>query len=122
MSKDLLLIPRESGVVNFDILGAAEDDGLLLLQRLYVLLFSSPADEYRSGGGGLLLWLEGSNIPSVESFNSMLAISTGTALQALDAEDRKQISSFSALYDGEDIQCELVLADGTTITGTLNNG
>ena len=119
--KDLLIIPAESGPVEFEVRGRSEDSGLLLLQRLYVLLFTGPAEAYREEGGGLSGFLEGANIPDVDVFNALLAVSASGALNALDSEDRKNVSSFTAVFDGETINCTLKLTDGTTVNGALNN-
>ena len=122
MAKDIQIIPSSSGVVNFLVHGKLEDCGLLLLQRLYVLMFTERSGNYREHGGGLLGFMEGANIPSIDAFNALLALSADEALQGLDSEDRENISSFTATYNGDIITCILKLTDGTTIEGTLNNG
>ena len=120
--KDLLIIPNTPGTVTFEVRGKSEDSGLLLLQRLYVLLFSGSSEDYRTEGGNLSGFLEGVNIPDIGSFNALLAVCAGAALRAMDEDDRVNIESFTATYDGESINCILKLTDGTTVNGTLSNG
>lgn len=120
--KDLLIIPETSDVVTFEVRSGRNDSGLLLLQRLYVLLFTGSSEDYRTGGGNLSGFLEGANMPDIASFNALLAVCASSALRALDQDDRANISSFTATYDGEVINCTLKLIDGTTVNGTLSNG
>jgi hypothetical protein len=119
--KDLLIIPDTNGRVEFEVRGRSEDTGLLLIQRLYVLLFTGPTEAFRDSGGGLSGFLEGANIPDVDSFNALLAVSVSGALNALEPEDRARVDSFTAKFDGESISCTLKLTDGTTVNGILNN-
>lgn len=123
--KDLQIIPSEAGTVEFYPRGESEDTGLMLMQRLYVLLFSDPNKGYRQGNGGYTLWkfLEGGNIPVKQVFDAALATSCNTALSMLDKSDRDLISSFygEGYSDGSAI-FTLKLKDGTTVKGKLTNG
>ena len=121
--RDLQIIPDESGRVTFSVVGASEDNGLLLLQRLYVLLLSDTDEAYRDGADGysLLKFIEGGNIPSAGVLDSVLAISCATALNSLDPEDRAVVQSFTGATTTTGIVCSLLLTDGTTIKGLLNN-
>lgn len=124
MLKDLRMIPDVSGPVRFSIVGEASDTGLMLLQRLYVMLLSDPATGYRSSDGGqtLLRFLDGSNIPADSIMNNALALGCATALSMLDDDDRNAVESFTGLCEDGVITCTLELVDGTTIQGQLNNG
>jgi hypothetical protein len=124
MSKDLVMIPAKSGPVVFNITGESEDTGLMLLQRLYVMLLSDPQTGYRDSDGGqtLLKFLDGGNIPVDSIMNTYLAHGCATAVSMLDEEDRDNIDSFTGICENGIITCTLVLADGTTIQGQLNNG
>lgn len=124
MSKDILMIPAVSGPVTFSITGSAEDVGLLLLQRLYVMLLSDPQTGYRDSDGGqtLLNFLDGGNIPVDSIMNMYLALGCSTAVSMLDESDRNNIESFTGVCENGKITCTLTLADGTTIQGQLNNG
>lgn len=124
MPKDLRIIPDMSGPVKFSIRAASEDTGLMLLQRLYVLLLSDPTTGYRDSDGGqtLLRFLDGSNIPADSIMNNALALGCATALSMLDADDRAYIDSFTGTCVDGVITCTLELTDGTTIQGQLNNG
>ena len=123
--KDLQIIPADEGHVEFYPRGASEDTGLMLLQRLYVMLFCDQSEGYRTGDGGYTLWdfLNGGNIPPKQVFDSILATSCASAVNMLDDEDRDLIESFSGegTSDGSAI-LTLVLEDGTTVKGKLNNG
>lgn len=123
--KDLLIIPDVSGSVSFYPRGESEDTGMMLLQRLYVLIFSDPSIGFRLGDGGYTLWsfLEGGNIPSKEIFDTMLAASCTTAVKMLEPSDQALISSFSASGDTDgSATFTLTLKDGTTVKGKLTNG
>lgn len=124
MAKDVLMIPDKTGVVNFDITGSSEDTGLLLLQRLYVMLLSDPRTGYRDSDGGqtLLRFLDGGNIPLDSIMNTYLALGCSTAVSMLDEEDRNKIESFTGYSENGVITCTLELVDGTTIQGQLTNG
>ena len=122
MPKDVLLIPDISGPVTFTIKGDSEDTGLLLLQRLYVMLFTDPNTGYRDSDGGqtLLTLLDGYNTPPDSIMNSYLNIGCATAVSMLDASDKNNIKSFTGTCTDGKIVCTLVLADGTTVKGQLN--
>ena len=124
MPKDVLLIPDVSGPVDFTIRGESQDTGLLLLQRLYVMLLSDPSIGYRDSDGGqtLLTLLDGSNIPPDSVMESYLQIGCSTAVSMLDAADRQNIKSFTGTCKDGKVVCTLVLADGTTVKGQLTNG
>lgn len=120
---DLRIIPDKSGDVCFDtIYGACKDSGLMLLQRLYILLLSDPRSSYRENldGHTLLSFLEGGNYPMDAIMNSMLAICCANAVNSLDAEDSALVSSFTGVCTDGIITCTLTLQDGTTIEGVLN--
>ena len=118
---DLRIIPTNSGAVTFDVYGKSQDTGLLLLQRLYILLLASNDNAYRSSNGYTLLdFLEGGNIPDDSTMESILTICCADAVNKLDVEDRNNVTSFSATSTNGVIQCSLVLADGTTVKGLLN--
>jgi hypothetical protein len=51
---------------------------------------------------------------------SILTICCADAVNKLDVEDRNNVTSFSATSTNGVIQCNLVLADGTTVKGLLN--
>ena len=125
MSKDLQIIPDTDATVEFYVRGASEDIGLMLLQRLYVCLFSDPGTGFRDGDGGYTLWnfLEGGNIPPKEVMDAILATSCASAVNMLDQSDRDSIASFvGEANDSGEVICTLTLADGTTVKGTLTNG
>lgn len=124
MPKDLTMIPAKSGPVTFYISGASEDTGLMLLQRLYVMLLSDPDVGYRDSDGGqtLLQFLQGGNIPIDPVMNTYLALGCSTAVSMLDEEDQDVIEDFSGVCEDGKITCTLTLTDGTTIKGQLTNG
>lgn len=123
--KDLKLITDDNGDVSFFPRGESDDTGLMLLQRLYVMIFSDPSIGYRLSQGGYTLWsfMQGGNIPSTQIFNTVLSMCCSSALEMLDSSDRANISSFTAkgAEDGSAI-FTLVLQDGTTVKGKLTNG
>ena len=97
----------------------------MLLQRLYVMLFSDGSSGYRQGDGGYTLWnfMEGGNIPPKQVFDAILATSCATAMNMLDESDRDLIQSFSGEgFDDGSAIFTLTLQDGTTVKGKLTNG
>ena len=123
--KDLQIIPADEGDVAFYPRGESDDTGLMLLQRLYILLFSDPSIGYRQGDGGYTLWnfLEGGNIPSKQVFDSILATSCASAVNMLDDSDKALVQSFSGEgFDDGSAIFTLTLRNGTTVKGKLTNG
>ena len=122
MDKDVCIIPAITGDVNFQIYGDSTDTGLMLLQRLYVMLLSDPQTGYRNSDGGqtLLKFLDGGNIPVDSIMDTYLALGCQTALSMLDDSDRALISDFTGQSVDGKLICTLELADGTTIQGQLN--
>lgn len=120
--KDILMIPDKSGHVTFDILGASDDTGLMLLQRIYTQLLTDPDEGYRSGDGGftLLSFLDGANRPADAVMQTYLSISCSTALSMLSKDDREHIQSFTGDCTDGIVTFTLVLTDGTTVKGQLN--
>ncbi len=118
---DIQILPDRQGVVEFQVMGKSADTGLMLLQRLYALLFSTQTEQYRGGAFGydLMMFLEGGNRPSDPMLTSMLGISCTAAVQALDPEDRALVQAFTAQSVDGDIFCTLTLTDGTRITGAI---
>ena len=88
------------------------------------MLLSDPQTGYRDSDGGqtLLRFLDGANIPADSLMNTYLALGCSTAVSMLDEEDRRHIESFTGECINGIITCTLVLTDGTTIQGQLNNG
>lgn len=122
MSKDILMIPDQSGDVSFSVVGEQADTGLALLQRLYVIILSDNSEAYRGGTGfSLLQFAEGANTPPDSVLNSMLAIACANARNQLDAEDARHVLSFSGTALNSNITFVLELTDGTTVKGILTN-
>ena len=118
------MIPDRSSLVSFQIQGKEPDNGLMLLQRLYVLLFSDNENAYRGGeaGGTLLSLLEGGNVPPAGIMDARLAIACATAVELLDPEDAALVADFSGSADDYgDVTLTLELTDGTTIKGEIKN-
>lgn len=118
---DICIIDDNTGDAGLLVYGKREDGGLLLLQRLYVLMLSNLSDTYRPGSisGDLLAFLEGGNTPDDNTLNALLALSCSSAMNALDTEDRRNVSSFSAKAADGAIEATLKLTDGTTVKGKL---
>lgn len=122
MPDDIQIIPQRDGEVQFHVLGKSGDTGLMLLQRLYVLLLSDQDSTYRAADSSysLLGFLEGGNRPADGVMNSILAVCCSTAYSMLDKADRDQIGSFTGVSVDGVVTCTLELRDGTTVTGVLN--
>ncbi len=125
-SNDIQLILNTSGPVVFDVYGKSVDTGLLLLQRLYILLLTASTDAYREADDtldySLVDLIYGSNVPDTGVLETMISIGCITAVNSLDDDDRALISSFTGYCDdASNIICELKLQDGTTVKGQLTN-
>lgn len=121
MSYDLQIVPQKQGEITFNVIGKSADTGLLLLQRLYILMLTDQSTAYRNAGSGyaLINLLQGGNIPADPVLDSILAICCSNAVSALDASDKQLVSSFVGKGVSGVITCTLKLKDGTTITGTI---
>lgn len=122
MPEDIQIIPSESGEVLFRVIGKSDDTGLMLLQRLYLLMLSDQDSAYRAAGSSysLLRFLEGANKPSDGVMNSILAVCCSTAVAMLDKADQDSIDSFTGVSVDGAVACTLRLKDGTTVSGALN--
>lgn len=123
MATDIQIITDREGTVTFDVYGDSEDTGLMLLQRLYVLLMSDQDSSYRAQNASysLLAFLDGANFPGDGAMNAILAICCSNAVSMLDSADRARIQSFIGLCRNGVMTCTLTLTDGTTIKGALTN-
>ena len=118
--RDLRIINDATGDVLFKVYGASEDIGLMLLQRLYIMLLSDQTSPYRGGAGYTLLnLLNGANKPADGVMSSVLAIACANAVKMLDADDRAKIKAFTGTCNDGIITCTLSLTDGTTLKGQL---
>lgn len=121
MSRDIQILPMKEGEFDFAILGAQEDSGLMLLQRVFTLLLSDGA--YRDTGLteiGLLSFLEGGNYPDEGVMNSLLGVCCSNALGMLDDADRDRISGLVGEFVDRKIICTLTFNDGTSLTGVID--
>jgi len=121
MKYDLQLIPETSGEVLFSVRGKSPDTGLMLLQRLYVLLFTDHSAAYRDGDYGIDLCAltDGANEMDDAEMNTLLAMARTYAMSALSEEDAGLIADFDCACIDGDVTGTLVLTDGTTIEGTI---
>ena len=120
IEKDVDIMPIEEGPIEFSVLGASDDTGHMLLQRLLTLLLSNPATGYRNGSGSYILsLLEGGNRPSDQAMDSLLGVCCANAKNMLDESDKELIEAFTARSVNGIITCTVTLRDGTTITGVI---
>ena len=122
--RDLQILKNASEPnITFSLLGASTDTGLMLLQRLYVLLFSELDSGFRDGPDGysLLQFIQGGNIPDTGTFEAILAVATAAAVRALDPEDIELVNAFDGTIVNGEILCVLELKDDLTMEGPLNN-
>lgn len=123
MAIDLQIIPNISGPVIFSVRTAADDDDIMLLQRLYILLLSDNTGQYRASGDfpTFMAMLEGGNVPNITTINLWLDIACKGVLSLLAAEDRARISQLTGSSDdGETIKLTLILNNGNVLTGTVS--
>jgi hypothetical protein len=122
MPYDVQIIPAEDGQVPFNVLGKSDDTGLMLLQRLYLMMLADQDSSYRSmdTAYSLLRFLEGANQPEDGVMNSILAVCCTVALSMLDESDRELISTFTGISENGVITCTLVLTDGTAVAGAIH--
>ena len=92
----------------------------MLLQRLYVLMFSESVEMDREGSGYTLLdLLQGGNRPPDSALTSIMHIVCMDAMNLLDPEDVEKIQMFTGECNEGVITCTLRLTDGTTIKDTF---
>ena len=122
MPEDIQIIPAKSGEVLFRVIDKSADTGLMLLQRLYMLMLSDQDSTYRTASSSysLLRFLEGANKPADGVMNSILAVCCSTSVAMLDKADQDYIDSFTGVSVDGAVTCTLVLKDGTTVTGALD--
>lgn len=122
MPEDIQIIPYKTGEVLFHVIGKSDDTGLMLLQRLYMLMLSDQDSSYRSSGSSysLLKFLEGANKPTDGVMNSILAVCCSAAVAMMDKSDQDCIDSFTGVSVDGAVTCTLVLKDGTTVSGALD--
>ena len=121
MSRDIQILPMKEGEFDFAILGAREDSGLMLLQRVFLLLLSDGL--YRDTGlteVGLLSFLEGGNYPDEGVMNSLLGACCSNVLSVLDDSDRECIAGLTGEFVDRKIICTLTFNDGTSLTGVID--
>lgn len=122
MPNDIRIIPDTEGEVSFKVYDKSSDTGLMLLQRLYLLMLADQDSAYRTYDApySLLGFLEGANKPVDGVMNSILALCCSTALMSLDAADRALVDSFTGVSVDGAVTCTLTLKDGATVTGALD--
>lgn len=123
MPEDVQIIPMSTGQFEFKVYGKSADTGLMLLQRLYMMLLCDQDSPYRVqniSSYSLLGFLEGANKPTDGVMNSILAVCCSTAVYMLDKADSTLIDSFTGVSVDGAVTCTLVLKDGTTVSGALD--
>ena len=121
MPSDVQILPAKQGDIQFTVRGASDDTGLMLLQRIYILMLSAQGEAYRKAtqGYSLLDFIEGGNVPNDNVMTSVLAIVCATVLSSLDSDDRALVASLTGYGEDGVAHITLKLTDGTTITGEL---
>lgn len=121
MSEDIQILPLKEGEFTFSVLGKADDSGLMLLQRVFVLLLNADA-AYRPANANVVLldFLKGGNYPEDGVMTSLVGLCCSDVLLQLDDSDRERIASLTGSFSDGKIICTLQFTDGTTLTGVIN--
>lgn len=118
--KDIQFIKPQTTQINPYILGKTSTYGLILYQKILVLLLSSSSDLYRQREGTTLLdILDGSNTPSDQLLQVIGSSACGQLITYLDSSDTDLIQSLTADANMGRLSIILTLKTGQSYEGFL---
>lgn len=118
--RDIQFIQPKTEIIFPVIKGKTTIDGLLLYQKILVLMLSPVNGLYReSAGTSLTQLLQGANTPANDVLLAIGTNACSTARNCLDVQDVQLIDSLSASAQDGRLSITLTLIDGQTYTGTL---
>ena len=118
--KDLQFVQPKTMKITPTILGKTTIEGLLLYQKILVLILSPISGLYRESAGTTLTeLLQGANTPPDDVLLALGTTACATVKGLLAPEDNQIVDSLSASAQNGSLIVTLVLEDGQTYTGAL---
>lgn len=118
--KDICFTQAKTMLVQPHILGKSSIQGLLLYQKILILILSDDSNTYRSDSGvGLIKLLKGANTPADQMLQSLGNIACAQVKSLLDAQDIQKLKSLTADASNGSLYITLELESGQTYTGAL---
>lgn len=119
--KDMQFTQPKTMLIQPHVLGVASVQGLILYQKILVLMLSSSSSSYRENAGTQLIdLLSGSNTPSDQLLTSLGSNACAQARSLLDSQDIDKMDSLTASASNGVLSITLRLKDGQTYTGELS--
>lgn len=118
--RDVCFTKPETCIIQPQILGKSSVQGLLLYQKIIVLLLSSQKGLYREQAGtNLVDLLGGANTPADVVLTSLGTIACNQIRAQLDSSDAQKIESLTADAKDGHLSITLVLDQNESYTGVL---
>lgn len=118
--RDICFTKPKTCLIQPEILGKSSVQGLLLYQKIVVLLLSSQNSSYRSQTGtNLVDLLGGANTPADVILTSLGTIACNQIKAQLDSSDAQLIQSLTAEAQDGHLSITLVLDQNESYTGVL---
>lgn len=118
--KDIQFIIPQTSIINAAIVGKTYTEGLILYQKVLVLILSSSLSMYRSKSGTKLIdLLQGSNTPPDNILQMLGTSACGQLMTCLDSSDIDKIQSLTASANNGKLNIILTLINGQSYEGFL---
>lgn len=118
--KDIAFIRPISQIISGTIKNSSTDQGLLLYQKIIVMILSSVDSAYRQEAGtSFIEHLGKSNFAGNDYMRSLLQTACVQAKQCLDLQDSNKIQNISVQTPGDSANITVELKNGEIYTGTI---
>lgn len=118
--KDICFTQPKTCLILPQIKGKTSVQGLILYQKIVVLMLSSQAGAYRAQAGTELVnTLQGANIPVDSVLLSIGTLACSAVRKQLDPEDDRKIQSLTASVQNGGLSITLKLTNGESYTGVI---
>ena len=118
--RDFQILPVQTTILQPKVLGKTSTQGLLLYQKILLLILSSSKGAYREQAGcDLVSLLQGGNTPEDAILQSIGLLACSTVKGLLDFQDAQKIESLTAQAQDGQLYITLTLISGQTYTGSL---
>lgn len=118
--KDIQIVPVQSTQIIPSVLCKTQAAGLILYQRILVLLLSSSGAAYRElQGASMLNLLQGINTPSDDILTSLGTLSCAQVRDMLSVEDNINLKNLYVQTQNGSLYVTVELNDGTSYKGQL---
>ena len=118
--KDICFTQPKTCLIVPQIKGKTSVEGLILYQKIVVLMLSSQTGAYREQSGTELVnTLQGANIPADSVLLSIGTLACNAVRKQLDPQDEQKIQSLTASVQSGGLSIILQLANGESYTGVI---